>query len=81
VPQRLELTPEGLRATSSKGETLTRWAAIREIIQTEEHLFFFIGRKTAFMMPRRAFGTDTGFTLFAMQAAELQQQAGPAAAG
>jgi hypothetical protein len=80
VPQRLELTQIGLQSSSPNGETLTRWSAVKEVVRSDEHVFFFISSKTAFLMPRRAFQDPQEFEAFANDAAELQQryaEAGP----
>ncbi len=74
VPQRLELTQVGLQSSSPSGETLTRWAAVKEIVRTDEHVFFFISSKTAFLMPRRAFSDAQEFEAFAREAEDLRQR-------
>ena len=74
VPQRLELTQVGLQSSSADGETLTRWPAVKEVVRTDEHVFFFISSKTAFLVPRRAFRDPQEFEAFASEARELQQR-------
>ncbi len=64
VGQRLELLPLGLRVTSRNGETLTRWPAVKEVVRTEDHVFFFIASRTAFLAPRRAFADANAFDVF-----------------
>lgn len=63
-PQRVELTPQGLRTTSPKGETLTRWSGVQEVVRTQDHVFVFVTRNTAFMAPRRAFPSADAFEAF-----------------
>jgi hypothetical protein len=75
VPQRVELTGDGLKGTSEKGETLTRWSGVKEVVRTEGHVFIFISRRTAFMAPRRAFPSHADFDAFAREAAEHHRQA------
>jgi hypothetical protein len=74
VPQRLELTQVGLQSSSADGETLTRWPAVKEVVRTDEHVFFFISSKTVFLMPRRAFHNSQEFEAFADEAKELQRR-------
>jgi len=71
ISQQLTLTPEGLRATSCKGETFTRWAGIQEIVRHDDVLFFFVSRRMAFMVPRRAFTMARDFAEFEARATEL----------
>jgi hypothetical protein len=74
VAQRLELTAEGLRSSSSNGETLTRWVGVKDVARTHEHVVFWITSTVAFMAPRRAFPTQEAFEAFARQAAELHRR-------
>jgi hypothetical protein len=77
VAQQLTLEPAGLRAASSKGETFVRWSGVREIVCHQDVLFFFVSRRTAFMIPRRAFQTDAEFERY-RSAAMAMRSAGPA---
>jgi hypothetical protein len=74
VPQRLELTQVGLQSSSDNGETLTRWPAFKEVVRTDEHVFFFIASETAFRMPHRAFRDPQEFYAFTDEAEELQRR-------
>lgn len=78
VPQRVEITPEGLRVRSAIGETLARWPEVREVVRTEEHLFVFVSRQVAFVAPRRAFAGREDFEAFGREAEERWRRAGGA---
>ncbi len=71
VPQRLEIAPEGLRAVSEKGETLTRWAAVREVARSGEHVFLFVAPRLAYIVPGRALPDPRAFEAFG-EAAEAR---------
>jgi hypothetical protein len=71
VPQCFELAPEGLRALSAQGETLTRWDAIESIVTRAGYSFFFIGPGRAFVVPMRAFSSQHAFAAFVAEAERL----------
>lgn len=51
---RYVLGPEGIHVTRSNLEGFTRWAAVRSITGTAEHLFLWIDRTQAHVIPVRA---------------------------
>jgi len=73
VPQRVALTPSGLRVTSAHGETLTRWPAVRDVVRAPDHIVFLLASRTAFVAPRRAFADPAAFEAFHRRALEMHR--------
>lgn len=69
-PIRIKLEDGGVRVDGPRLNALLYWPAIRSIHVTADHLFLFMTRRTAVIVPRRAFRDQSGFGEFA---AEVQQ--------
>ncbi len=74
-PTGMELSAEGLRTRSSMAGFEYRWSGITDIVRTRDHLFLFIARRMAFIVPRRAFATADRFAAFCDAAIRLHQDA------
>jgi hypothetical protein len=46
------------------------WSAIREAKRSDDHVFFFMTKRLAYIVPRRAFDSDAQFEAFAGAAQE-----------
>jgi hypothetical protein len=66
--QSFAVTDEGLEARAESGHTLTKWSAIREVRVAEGRLFAFVSDTSAYIVPRRIFGSDAEFEAFAAAA-------------
>ena len=62
------------RAESSRGKTEVRWSAVPRIEVEDDRLFVFSTRRTAFIVPRRAFASEAEFHDFARAAEERWHQ-------
>jgi hypothetical protein len=52
-PVRMEFSPEGLRGFRHRSTALTRWSAVQEVTQTDRHVFLWLDRHLAFIVPLR----------------------------
>lgn len=68
--QVLAVADDCFRAASSRGKTEVRWSAIPRIRVEEPRLFVYSTRRQAFIVPRRAFGSDAEFDAFVEAAQE-----------
>lgn len=61
-PRQITLTDEGVKESSPRYESLTRWQCIREVQLTDHHLFLMVDNNAAIIIPRRVFnpGLDAG---------------------
>jgi hypothetical protein len=74
APQSFEVAPAGLRISSPKLSSEIRWSALRDMKQAEDRLFFFVTKRLAYIVPRRAFDSDSDFEAFAAAAADRWEQ-------
>ncbi len=51
-----ELTENGVVEVSPQTESITRWAGVMSVEETPEHIFLFVDRSAAFIIPKRCFG-------------------------
>ncbi len=61
----LSLDPDGIRESKTSGDTVRKWSAVEKIIVLPEYLFVYTSGIEAFVVPRRAFATDSEFDAFA----------------
>lgn len=54
----LELGEEGFVVEGRAGRSFVRWSAIVELRETSEHVFLFVDRMLAYVVPKRAFAAD-----------------------
>jgi YcxB-like protein len=60
----LLIGPQGISSKDQDIQTLIRWDMIEDIEETDAHVFFFVGQRTALILPCRAFPTDQDFEDF-----------------
>ncbi|MEX1231431.1 MAG: YcxB family protein [Planctomycetaceae bacterium] len=61
----LAIDSEGLTESRPSGSTSRKWTSVERIVTTPQHLFVYTSGIEAFVVPRRAFGTDSEFNAFA----------------
>jgi hypothetical protein len=64
------LTPEGIKIRSRRMDGLVFWSAIKSLKVRFGRVFFFLTRRMAVIVPRRAFASDADFDAFAAAARE-----------
>jgi hypothetical protein len=74
----LSITPDKLSDVTDVDEINVRWEIIENIVSTDQHLFIVKLPSTAFIIPKRAFGDDATFNLFAETAKKYHQAASAA---
>lgn len=60
----LAIGEDGLTESRPAGSTTRKWAAVKRIVTTPQHLFVYTSGIEAFVVPRRAFDSDSEFTDF-----------------
>ena len=63
-----ELTDEGVAVRNRQMDLVVFWTAIRSIKLTESRIFLFMTRRSALIVPQRAFQTEAQFQAFATAA-------------
>lgn len=74
APHSFTVGPTALRVSSPKLSSEIRWSTLRDMKRAEDRLFFFVTKRLAYIVPRRAFDTDADFEAFAAVAAERWEQ-------
>ncbi len=74
-PQRLEITPEGYTQRGELGATITLWKAVEKVAVTKDHLFIFLTKTTALIVPAHAFPDEWEFAEFAETAQRYHEAA------
>ncbi|HEY4070492.1 MAG TPA: YcxB family protein [Sphingomicrobium sp.] len=69
-PYSVELFDDALHLCSPKFQSQIVWSAIREAKRSDDHVFFFMTKRLAYIVPRRAFDSDAQFEAFAGAAQE-----------
>lgn len=64
-PHELSLDEAGLRVTGRSGHSFVAWPAIVEIRETGDHLFLYVDRMMAYVVPKRAFASPAECASFA----------------
>ncbi len=54
-----EIRPEGLFVKDEYGDGIRYWKLFKKLQETETHLFLFIGPHQAYILPKRAFASET----------------------
>ena len=67
-PVQISISERGVSIESHKIDSLVRWPAIRRVRRFQNRLFLFLTATSAFVVPRRAFQSDTEFETFADEA-------------
>jgi len=70
-PIQFSLTREGVSFRNRQVEGVAFWTTIRAVESAGNRVFLFINRRTAFIVPRRAFESDTDFGTFVSEAKRL----------
>ena len=71
----ITIEADGLYEKSDFIESKRFWRSIREIIQTERHLYFFETKLTGIIIPKIGFPDEASFNLFTQTAKELRATA------
>jgi hypothetical protein len=53
----VEISPDGLVATSATGEGRLKWTAFHRIVGTPDCLYLYLGKRIAVIIPRRGFSS------------------------
>jgi hypothetical protein len=64
TPTDIELAPDGVHWSSKRGEGRTNWSAVHKIEETKQHIYIFVDRAAAHVLPRRNFATPEAATAF-----------------
>lgn len=70
APHSFAVGRTGLQITSSKFNSEIRWSTLRDVKRTEDRLFFFLTKRLAYIVPRRAFDSDADFEAFTSAATD-----------
>jgi hypothetical protein len=68
------LLPDALLVESPKARSEVLWNAIQDVRRAQDRMFFFMSKRLAYMVPRRAFGSDAEFEEFAAAADQRWRQ-------
>jgi hypothetical protein len=66
-PIQLRITDEGLQEESAIFSGITKWTAISNLGETEEHLFLMRTKQIGIVIPKRSFATREGQAIFVNQ--------------
>jgi len=70
-PTDIELAPDGIKWKSPRGEGRTAWNAVNRIVETKSHIYLFIERAVAHVVPKRCFFSEAAAREFAEDARRL----------
>jgi hypothetical protein len=73
--QRLAIRPDGVFHCLVLSEGLTKWPLIEKIEATREYIYFWLGERKAFFVPRKAFQDENHFLSFVDQARKYREAA------
>ncbi len=73
--QRMRITPQGLTNVMELTAGAVDWAALERIDVSGEHAFFYLLNTTAFILPKRAFGSERDFDDFVATAKRYHDEA------
>ena len=73
--QSLALRDGGLFVDSAKYKTEIAWRGIVDVRRSADRIFFFMGKRLAYIVPRRAFDSDADFENFASVGEQRWRQA------
>ena len=63
-PVTVQLTAEGVETSTAVHRSQLRWAAFDAVVVTRRRLFLFLTRRSALIVPRRAFPADPEWQSF-----------------
>jgi hypothetical protein len=64
ISTNIEASATAIRSRSGLADAEFRWALVKDIVRARDHLFIFVARTTALIVPRRAFASDARFNAF-----------------
>jgi hypothetical protein len=70
----LEISPEGVSTSSARGKAQLKWTAFARIVGTPDAIYFYLGKRIASVIPRRAFPSPMAADTF-LQAARAWRAA------
>ncbi|HLJ53164.1 MAG TPA: YcxB family protein [Rhizomicrobium sp.] len=70
-PTDIELAPDGIRWKSELREGRTAWNAVNRVVETKSHIYLFIDRAAAHVIPKRSFSSEAAAREFAEDARRL----------
>jgi|SRR5579864_4551641 len=70
-PTDIELAPDGIKWKSPRGEGRTAWNAVNRVVETKSHIYLFIDRAAAHVIPKRSFSSEAAAREFAEDARRL----------
>lgn len=74
VPHSFTITPSALQVSSPKSRSELQWSAFPDLKRVGDRLFVFMTKRQAFVIPRRAFASDSEFESFAAAARQCWEQ-------
>lgn len=66
--KQITISPEGVRHSSVKHESLFRWSAVRSISVTPQHVFVMLDRNAGIIIPQSSFASATAAEQFIAEA-------------
>ena len=72
---RFAVTPAAFLVMSEKVKSEVKWSAIPKVVLDDERLFLFMSGRFAYIVPHRAFDSDSEFQAFAASAMDEWEQA------
>jgi hypothetical protein len=67
--------PEGVTATTKDTKTLILWSGVNDIVSTSDHLFMYVTKQNAIIVPRQPFASEQDFRRFAAAAQQFRNSA------
>ena len=74
-PMRLSLRNDGIAIRNRQMDAIVFWSAIRTVKIARARVFLFVTRRSALIVPRRAFHSDSAFQAF-VEAAQMLHSSG-----
>lgn len=72
--QTVVVSQEGLITRDRAGESMTKWAAVQNVAQSEKHLFVYTSSARAIIVPKRAFASEHDLEEFTRLVDKYRQQ-------
>jgi hypothetical protein len=57
-PRQVTVSDDGIKETTRLHESFFRWACVRSVDETAQHVFVMLDRNAGLILPKRAFSTD-----------------------
>lgn len=75
-PQVYELREDGIHCETRSGRTFVRWSALREVVETPDHLFLMLDEVAALIVPTRGLAVPGGVAAVRAEIQRLRDLAG-----